>query len=302
MAASSQQASAETDPSATDDIDPALIDADVKVISELHGLESELTSIMFDTRKDLKDCDITDLQFYLDSQVGVEKFHKCQNVDEVLHKLRREHIDAFNIDYLKQLIYQFHRNSALIQKLEEYEKKKEEFLRATTVKQFQQAIITKADAIIPKGMAKVTITIPSVYKNAPCTMKDVEELAIKGFKERKKALIKIHVKPGSIIITWLVPEALYEEILQEARENIAALREKGVDEVSIVGEKSVILFTQDGREVRIPISCGNIYGHCLIFFNAYRLTQILMVINQGLHYIPVCILCASTCSMPVQYI
>ena len=253
------------DPS-TDDTDAALVDADAKVISDLHGLECELTSIMTDTRKDLKDCDIAELQFYLDNLVGVEKFRKCQNVDEVLHKLRREHIDAFNIIYLKQLIHRFHRNRALIQKLEEYEEKKEEFLRATTVKNFQQAVISKADAIIPKGMAKVTITIPSVFKDALCTMKDVEELAIKGFKKRKKTLIKIHVKPGSIIITWLVPEALSEEILQEARENIAVLREKGVEEVNIDGKKSVTLFTKDGREVQIPLSCSsNINGHCIFF-------------------------------------
>ena len=250
VAALSQQTSTET---ATDDADAALIDADVKVISDLHGLEGEMTSIMIDTRKDLKDCDIAELQYYLDDLFGVEKFRKCQNVDEVLRQLRREHIDTFNIIYLKQLISQFHQNNAIIQKLEEYEKKKEEFLRDTTVKQFQQAVISKAEAVIPKGMAAVTIKIPKEY-GVPRTMKDVEELAIKGFKEHRKTLIKIHVKPGSIIITWLVPEALYEEILQVSRENIAVLREEGVDEVSIVGEKSVTLFTQDGHEVRCPIS------------------------------------------------
>ena len=254
VAALSQQTSAETDPSANVDIDAALIEANAKVISDLHGLESDLTSIMIDTRKDLKDCDIAELQYFLDDLVGVDKFRKCQNVDEILRKLRRDHIDTFNISYLKSLIAQFRQNKAIGQKIKEYEKKREEFLRNTTVKQFQQAVISKADAVIPKGMAKITITIPGVYAGAQRTMKDVEELAIKGFKEHQKTLIKIHVKPGSIIITWLVPEALYGEILQVARENVAVLKEEGVDEVSIVGEKSVTLFTQDGHEVRIPLS------------------------------------------------
>ena len=153
--------------------------------------------------------------------------------------------DALSLDFTKM--------KQLSKKMEKYKEKKEKFLRDTTVKQFQQAVISKAEAVIPKGMAAVTIKIPEDYCG-PRTMKDVEKLAIKGFKEHNKTLIKIHVKPGSIIVTWLVPEALYEEILQEARENIAVLREEGVDEVSIVGEKSVILFTQDGREVSIPIS------------------------------------------------
>lgn len=133
VAALPQQTSAETDPLTTDDIDAAIIEADAKVISDLHSLESELTSIMIDTRKDLKDCDIAELQFYLNDLIGVEKFRKCQNVDEVLLKLRREHIDTFNIIYLKHLFRHFHQNSAIVHKLEEYEKKKEEFLRATTV-------------------------------------------------------------------------------------------------------------------------------------------------------------------------
>ena len=271
------------------------------MISDLHELEGELSSIMIHTRKDLiKQCDIAELKFFLDDLFGVKKFRRCKNVDEVLRKLRRDHIDTFNIIYLKQLIDEFHQNinSATIQKLEEYEKKMKEFLRATTVKQFQQAVISKAEAVIPKGMAEVTIKIPEEF-GIPRTMEDVEKLAIKGFKEHKKTLIKIRVKPGSIIITWLVPEALYEEILQEARENIAALKKEGVDEVSIEGERSVILFTQDGREVRIPISCSNTKSHYVIFVKTYRSTQMLMVIimSRIIHNLHAC---ASICSYAAE--
>ena len=89
-------------------------------------------------------------------------------------------------------------------------------------------------------------------------MKDVEELAKRGFKVCHKDFVKIHVKPGSVIITWYVPEALYGEIVQLARENAAVLREEGVEEVSIVGEKSVTLSTEDGHEVRILDNTVNI--------------------------------------------
>ena len=241
-----QQNIDETDPT----IDDAAVEANVKVISDLQGLENDFSDMMTDTRKDLRECDIAELQFYLDDLFGVDEFRKCQNIDEVLRKLRRDHIDTFNVRYLEQLISRFHKNEAIVKKIEEYEEKKEEFLRATTVKEFQQAVVSKAEAVTPKGMTTVTIKIPKEY-GIPRTMKDVEELAKKGFKGHHKDFVKIHVKPGSFIITWYVPEALNGEILRLAQENAALLREEGVKEVSIVGEKSVTLSTQDGREVRI---------------------------------------------------
>ena len=251
--ASPQQTNAEIDPS----IDEAGLKADVQVIRDLQNLESDFSDIMIDTSEDLEECDIGKIQLYLDVLLGVDKFRKCKNIDEVLRKLRQDHIDTFNIRYLEQLISRFHKKRALVQKIKKYEKKKEEFLRATTVKKFQQAVVSKAEAVTPKGMATVTIKIPKEY-GVPRTMKDVEELAKKGFKGRHKDFVKIHVKPGSIIITWYVPKALYGEIVQLARENAAVLREEGVEEVSIVGEKSVTLSTEDGHEVRILDNTVNI--------------------------------------------
>ena len=209
--ASPQQVNVETDPS----IDDAALEADVKVISDLQGLENDFSDMMTDTREDLKGCDIGKMQFYLDDLFGVDEFRKCKNIDEVLRKLRRDCIDTFNIRYLEQLISKFHQNEAIVKKIKEYEKKKEEFLRATTVKEFQQAVVSKAETVTPKGMAAVTIKIPKEY-GVPRTINDVEELAKKGFKDRHKDFVKINVKPGSIIITWYVPEAYFGEIVQLA--------------------------------------------------------------------------------------
>ena len=191
MPALPQQANVGTDPI----VDDTAIEADVKVISDLQGLENDFSDLMIDTREDLKECDIAKLQFFLDDLFGVDEFRKCKNIDEVLRKLRRDRIDTFNIRYLEQLISRFHQNKAIVKKVEEYEEKKDEFLRATTVKEFQQAVVSKAEAVIPKGMAAVTISIPEEY-GAPRTMKDVEELAKKGFKGRHRDVVKINVKPG----------------------------------------------------------------------------------------------------------
>ena len=233
--------------SSTDPSTAALV-ADVEVVGGLQDLESDFSSMMTDTRKDLANCDIGEVQFYLDDLFEVEEFRKYQNIDEVLRKLRRDHIDTFNIRYLERLISRFHQSDAILKTIEKYEEKKEEFLRTTTVTEFQQAVVSRAEIVTPRKMATVTIRIPEEY-GIPRTMKDVEKLAKKAFKGRHKDLVRINVTPGSIIITWYITEGLCEELVQMARENIAVLREEGVEEVSIVGEKSVTLSTQDRHEV-----------------------------------------------------
>ena len=220
----------------------------MKVVGGLQNLESDFSNMMTDTRKDLADCDIGEVQFYLDDLFDVDEFRKCKNIDEVLRKLRRDRIDTFNIRYLECLVSRFHQSNAIIKTIEKYEEKKEEFLRDTTVREFQQAVVSRAETVLPRGMAAVTIKIPKEY-GVPRTMKDVEELAKKAFKGHHKDLIRINVTSGSFIVTWYVPEGLCEELVRLARANIAVLREEGVEEVSIVGEKSVTLSTQDGHEV-----------------------------------------------------
>ena len=134
----SQQANAESEPP----IDDAALKADVKVISDLQGLEEDFSDMMNDTREDLKECDISELQFYLNDLFGVDEFQNCHTIDEVLCKLRRDRIDTFNIGYLKQLISRFYQKKATVRKVEEYEEKLEEFLSGTTVKEFRQVMAT----------------------------------------------------------------------------------------------------------------------------------------------------------------
>ena len=57
MPALPQQANVQTEPSI---IDGAALEADVKVISDLQGLEDDFSGMMIETRKDLKECDLGD--------------------------------------------------------------------------------------------------------------------------------------------------------------------------------------------------------------------------------------------------
>ena len=70
--------------SSTDSSTAALV-ADVEVVGGLQDLESDLSSMMTDTRKDFANCGISEVQFYLDGLFDVAEFCKYQNIDEVLH-------------------------------------------------------------------------------------------------------------------------------------------------------------------------------------------------------------------------
>ena len=232
-------AAGDTEPSPTADVE-----ADVKVVRGIQDLESSFSNMLLDMTDALANCNISKMQFFLNDLFDTDEFSSCDTIDKLLRQLRQGHVDTFNVYYLQQLISRFHQSDAVIESVKEYEDRKEKFLEATTVKQFQQAIVNKAETLPPKGMAEITIRIPAelnIRETNKRTLKDVEKLARRAFKGCENYFISIKVKPGSIIITWYVPESLCEELERLARENAAVLREEGVEEVTIAGEKRVFL-------------------------------------------------------------
>ena len=250
-----ESVSASAQPAAAGDTEPsptapytADIEADVKVVRGIQDLESSFSAMLRKLRDTLTNCDISGIQFFLNDLFDTDEFSSCDTIDKVLRQLRQGHVDTFNVYYLQQLISECQQNEAIDKSIKEYEEKKERFLEATTVKQFQQAIVSKAETLPPKGMAEMTIRIPAelnINESNKRTLKDVEKLARRAFQGCENSFISIKVKPGSIIITWYVPESLCEELERLARENAAVLREEGVEEVTIVGKKRVFLSTDE---------------------------------------------------------
>ena len=238
----------DTEPFSPTALSTADVEADVKVVRGIQDLESSFSNMLLDIKKNLAKCDISDMQFFLSDLFDTE-FNSCDTVEKLLRQLRQVHVDTFNVFYLQKLISRFHQGDATIKSIEEYEKKREQFLDTTTVKDFQQAIVSKAETLPPKGMAEMTIKIPaelSIKESNKRTLKDVKNLARRAFQGCENSFISIKVKPGSIIITWYVPESLCEELERLARENAAVLREEGVEEVTIEGrDKRVFLSTQE---------------------------------------------------------
>ena len=98
----------------------------------------------------------------------------------------------------------------------------------------------------------VTITVPKeTARRCNRTLKDIEELAMKGFDEYHKKFIRLHAELGSIIISWVFPKRLSGRLEQLACDNAAVFKDNGVVEVTVGGRR---VFPCTQQEVRINTS------------------------------------------------
>ena len=227
------------------------------VVSNLKELEASFGHMLVQVKRLLVNskCDLSDALLFLDSFIGSEVYIKCDNFDNLMRQLQRDHISVFNISILQQLLGCFN-NHELTQVIEAYSEKKDSFLKQTTVLEFQRAVVSRVEPIIARGKAVVTITI-SKEMASQRTLMDIENLAIEGFKECHKEFIDLHAEPGSIIISWVFPKELSGRLEQLAHDNAAIFEENGVVEVT-VGERRVFPCTQ--QEVRISSRYITFFG------------------------------------------
>ena len=191
-------------------------------------------------------CDLSEVQFFLDDRFDTEKFSKCTTFSLLLRQLRRGHVDTFNTYYLQQLVAYFKKDQ-LTERIKEYEAEKEYFLKDTTVIEFQRAVVSRVEPVKPSQMKDLTIKISrKLAENR--TLKDMEELALRAFGEYQD-FICIHAKSGSVIISWVFPEADNGKLKNLAYKNVAVFKDAGVKEVT-VGGKVVFRITLV-EEVRI---------------------------------------------------
>ena len=190
-------------------------------------------------------CDLSKAQFFLDDQFDSEKFSRCANFNTLLRQLRKEHVDTFNTYHLQQLVACFKKDQ-LTERMREYEAEKQAFLKETTVIEFQRAVVSRVEPVQPNQMKNLTIKISSELAKRR-TLKDMEELALKGFSEYQIEFIRIHVKSGSVIISWFFPEALTGKLEYLAHENIAVFKNAGLEELAISGK---VVFSSTLEEVR----------------------------------------------------
>ena len=247
------QPSVSPNPPSPDEI-KAEVKADVRVVKKLQGLEGFFSHTLVKVVRFLKlNCDLSEAQLFLDTFIGTEDFSSCDNFDKLIRLLQRDHIDIFNTSRLQEFVASFERVE-LTRFVDAYEEKKQSFLKNTTVLNFQRAVVSRVEPVLPKGRAVVTIKIPKEMASRR-TLKDIEELAMKGFKECYKSLVRLHAEAGSIIISWIFPEALSGKLEKLANDNAAIFKANKVEEVTVGGRKVYPVIQQ---EVRTQIRCSMI--------------------------------------------
>ena len=225
------------------------IKADAGVVEELQGLESAFSRTLVKVKRflELNKCDLSEAQLFLDVLTDTTDFSRCDNFDKLIRRLEQDYIDVFNISRLVELVACFERDE-LTMVVEAYEDKKQRFLQNTTVLRFQRAVVSRVEPVIPKGKAVVTIKIPKKLASKR-TLKDIEELAMEGFEEGHKSLIRLHAVAGSVIISWIFPEALIGKLVQLAHGNAAVFKNAGVEDVTVGGRRVYPV----SQEVRDPV-------------------------------------------------
>ena len=226
----------------------AEIKADAGVMEALRELQRSFSCTLVKIKRflQLHNCDLSDAQLFLDSLAGTEDFSSCDNFDKLLRLLQKQkYIDTFNIAGLRDLVACFDRDG-LTKIVEEYHRKKEAFLKNTTVLSFQRAVVSRAEPVLPRGKAILTIKVPRNMASQR-TLKNIEELAMEGFEDCFKSLIRLHAEPGSIIISWVFPEALSGRLEQMARHNAAIFKDAGVEEVTVDGKRVYPVTHQEVR-------------------------------------------------------
>ena len=202
-------------------------------IQQLQDLECRFSSMLSGIRRFYANCDLAEMQFFLDDVLKTEEFRDCATFDEILRQLRRSHVDIFNIYCLEQLAARFQRDE-VDELIDEYNEKKEAFLTETVVTKFHEAIASRVGPVLPEEMVAITIKIPQSLANER-TLKDMERLAGRAFGDYYKSFVNLHVVPGSIVITWFFPESLTDELERQAQANGAVFKQEGVEEVAVAG-------------------------------------------------------------------
>ena len=215
------------------------VHADANVVRQLRDLETSFSFMLSKFGSILKDCDneLSETRKFLNRACGSREFSDCGNIDELLDQLcQGDHIDPFNLYRFKSLLMIFElKKEALDKVIEKYEEEKDAFLESTTVSQFQQAIVEKVKPILQKGKVFVTIKILKKMKCAQ-TLKDIENLALEGFEDSQKYLVRMHATSGSVIISWVLSEDQSSELEESVTKNTVVFKNAGVEEVTVGGK------------------------------------------------------------------
>ena len=164
------------------------IKPDVTVVQKLESLEFSFSHLLAKL-EDLHSPDnLKKGILFLNTLLGEEEFHTYQESNKILKQLCNDHLDTFNIDYLRQYVLIFD-NEEMIKVAAEYDETKEQFLASAAVRDFQQAVISKMESV-STGDVVVNIVIPKRYATKRIK-DDIKKLALLGLEGSNKPQVRV---------------------------------------------------------------------------------------------------------------
>ena len=162
-----------------------VIQPDVTVIQTLQALEFTFSSLLAKLES-LHGSDYSKKGvLFLNTLLGKEEF---KSYHTILQQLSNDHLDTFNIDYLRQYVSIFD-NKEMVKVTDEYEEKKDQFLASAAVRYFQQAVVSKVESV-STGDVAVDITVPKRYATKR-TLDDIVKLALLGLEGSNKPQVRV---------------------------------------------------------------------------------------------------------------
>ena len=224
---------------------PVVVEPDTRVVKQLMELEGHYADMIRRVSQCYSNCNLADMQLFLNTLMGTEEFNNCTSICAVLGQLSRCHIDTFHISYLEQLADSF-KNVEVTVLIERYNTEKEAFLKETSIAEFHDAIKCRVDPILPGEKRVIMVKIPKRVAKLR-TLMDMEILAEKAFEANKKSFVTLHVVSGSIYVSWFFPKWHTTELKRLAHKNKALFQQEGVEEV-IIAEDTV--YSCEWKKVR----------------------------------------------------
>ena len=164
------------------------IKPDVTVVQKLQSLEFSFSHLL-SKLEDLHSPDnLKKGILFLNTMLGKEEFKSYQDSDKILEQLNNNHLDTFNIDYLRQYVLIFD-NEEIVKVAAEYDETKEQFLASAAVCDFQQAVVSKVESV-STGDVVVYIVIPKRYATKRIE-DDIEKLALLGLEDSNKPQVRV---------------------------------------------------------------------------------------------------------------
>ena len=164
----------------------------IEVLNSLMDLQTDFTFMLLDVEKIGKqsEIDISEVKrMYKILFQSSDEFDDCESFQDVLDQLSTgNHISTFSIKPLELLRRQIPKENEMMQIIELYKKKKDEFLNSTLVADFQ--CVVKQPKLDDPKMAKVIVRIPK-YVASKRILKDIETLAEEAFGDCFKSFVHL---------------------------------------------------------------------------------------------------------------